>query len=353
MIKSWYSKAIVLKKRYLEESLPLIFYKTKFLASLYYFLFSPAFRREQKAVLTGKAKYFGELKINKSNYFLLVRNIHRIEKGLLMKPRRSKFAKDYISETIDSYIGVFSNGRNEVSQMIWFTDVLNEYFSCVEKDDQLLFQFARFEEFKKENQEDDLPNHRSVSKIPYFRNEELKPKISYEDFYLLNKFRRSVRWFLNKPVPRHLIDKAILVACQAPSACNRQPFEYIIIDNPKDVAKISKIPMGTSGYSHSIQTFIVVVGNLDAYFSERDRHVMYIDASLANMSFMLALETLGLGSVPINWPDIENRERLMEISLNLGSHQRPIMCIGVGYPDPNGMVAYSEKRDLNQIRKFF
>ena len=34
-------------------------------------------------------------------------------------------------------------------------------------------------------------------------------------------------------MPRDLIDKAISVAAMAPSACNRQPFYYHIIDEPK------------------------------------------------------------------------------------------------------------------------
>ncbi|MGH2624131.1 MAG: nitroreductase family protein, partial [Sphingobacterium sp.] len=83
-----------------------------------------------------------------------------------------------------------------------------------------------------------------------------------------------------------------------------------------------------------------------------DRHVIYIDASLASMSFMLALETMGLSSCAINWPDIETREQKMDKFLNLKAHQRALMCIGVGYPDPEGLVAYSEKRPLDQIRKY-
>ncbi len=111
-------------------------------------------------------------------------------------------------------------------------------------------------------------------------------------------------------------------------------------------------PMGTQGYSHSIRVLIVIVGNLDAYFDERDRHVIYIDASLATMSLMLALETLGLSSCSINWPDVEKLEQKMETFLELKKYQRPIMCLSVGYADPEGMVAYSEKRPLDQIRKY-
>jgi nitroreductase len=149
-----------------------------------------------------------------------------------------------------------------------------------------------------------------------------------------------------------LVDKAILAANQSPSACNRQPFEYYIIDNPELVSMAVKLPMGTAGYAHNIPMLIVAVGNLEAYKEERDRHLIYIDASLSNMSLMLSLETLGLSSCSINWPDIESRESQMDKFLKLNSHQRPVMCIGVGYPDPEGMVAFSEKKPLDKIRKY-
>jgi nitroreductase len=110
--------------------------------------------------------------------------------------------------------------------------------------------------------------------------------------------------------------------------------------------------MGVKGYVDGIPMMIVVVGNLDAYFHERDRHLIYIDGSLASMSFMLGLETLGLSSCPINWPDIDRLEKKMQKALKLEKYQRPIMCMAVGFPHPEGKVAYSEKRSLEYIRKY-
>jgi nitroreductase len=89
---------------------------------------------------------------------------------------------------------------------------------------------------------------------------------------------------------------------------------------------------------------VVLLGDLGCYPEERDRHVPYIDASLAAMQFMLALETLGLASCPINWPDIEGRERVMDRELALPRHLRPVMLIALGYPDPAGGVPFSAKK---------
>jgi len=326
---------------------PSYFISSPFWSSIYYLFFSSEFRRETHAVLSGRVKHLKDAKKAKSSFYTLIRNIHRIEKGLLMRPRREVFATEFIKETVDNFETLFEPLKCTIdSQMKWAYDVLSEYFKVTGSHIIVDRQRERFKNIIMAFTQD------GVTSIPYFRLEKNRPDITYDDFYKLTKFRRSVRWFLNKRVPHDLIDKAILAANQSPSACNRQPFEYRIIDDPELLNTVVNIPMGIKGYQNNVPAIVVVVGNLDAYFAEQDRHVIYVDASLANMSFMLALETLGLASCSINWPDIEALESRMEKALKLEKYQRPIMCMAVGFPDPEGMVAYSEKRDIDLLRKY-
>jgi nitroreductase len=109
--------------------------------------------------------------------------------------------------------------------------------------------------------------------------------------------------------------------------------------------------MGTAGYAHQIPALIVVIGDFSCFEHERDRHVPYIDGSLATMQLMLSLETLGLASCPINWPDIEHLERRMAARLHLEPFHRPIMLLALGYPDPTGGIAYSAKKTSEQIQR--
>ncbi|MEB8328229.1 nitroreductase family protein [Flavobacteriaceae bacterium KMM 6897] len=334
----------------LDRSLLWIWSKNTFLSSFYYFFISGKFRREHHSVLAGRAQHIRELKEEKAHFYTLVRNTHRIEKGLLMKPRRDVFALDFIEETVSHFLilGIIPHLSSE-PQIQWSYEVLKEYFEVTSNHPVIEEQRKRFLSasttlWDNTSGPEDL--------IPYQRDEKKKPDIPFEDFLALTRYRRSVRWFLNKPVPHDLIDKALMAARQSPSACNRQPFEYKIIDETELLAKVTDLPMGIKGYQHNIPMMIVVVGNLDAYFNERDRHLVYIDASLANMAFMLAIETLGLSSCPINWPDIESLEKGMEKVLNLKKFQRPIMCMAVGYPDPKGKVAYSEKKSIEKLRQY-
>jgi nitroreductase len=187
---------------------------------------------------------------------------------------------------------------------------------------------------------------------PYARDLDEPPPVAYDDLLALAYRRRSVRWFLPTAVPRELIDRAITVADLSPSACNRQPFEYRVFDDPELIARVAAIPKGTRGFAHGFPAFVVLVGRMRAFFSERDRHLIYIDGALGAMALMLALESLGLSSCPINWADDAEQERDMTRTLGLAPDERVVMCLALGYPDPEAMVPYSAKKPLDRIRRY-
>ncbi len=109
ILKRIYKKWLYFKS----VTFPEFFTSSRFLSSLYYLLFYPNFSREHQAVLTGKVNHLKELNINKANIFTLIRNTHRIEKGLLMRPRRDVFALNFIAETIEVFEKVWTKGKNE------------------------------------------------------------------------------------------------------------------------------------------------------------------------------------------------------------------------------------------------
>jgi nitroreductase len=219
-------------------------------------------------------------------------------------------------------------------------DVLAEYFAAVRDTPRIAAARAMLAGLGTGEQ---APGT-APSSVPGSRAHGVRSGVSYEDFLALCRQRRSVRWFAQRAVPREPVLKALVAAAQAPSACNRQPFLFRYIDCPEDAQRVAGIAMGTTGYARNIPALVVLLGDLGCYPEERDRHVPYIDASLAAMQFMLALETLGLASCPINWPDIEGRERVMDQELELPSYLRPVMLIALGYPDPEGGVPFSAKK---------
>lgn len=313
---------------------------------LHAIIFSPGFRREIISVYTGIHRHKVQ-KIGIGLKYKLRRNIHRLEKGLIMVPRRPVFALGYIGETISVYEKTILFLDDKDSELKWFNHVLDEFFSVTAKHPIIDKASEKYSKCKKE-----FSIKESRQSVPIERKNFAKSTIDYDAFFKLCRLRRSVRWYQDKKVPRELVDKAILSASQSPSACNRQPFKFRIFDDPSLVEKISSIPGGTVGFTHQFPMIIVIVGELDAYEYDRDRHLIYIDGSLAAMTFMLALETVGLSSCPINWSGVEEKEVLMDKALDLKATERPIMLISVGYAKDEGKIPFSHKKGLSEIRKY-
>lgn len=324
--------------------------RSPFLSAIYYSFFNFSFYREFQSVLSARVDYNKQVQGRIDSQVLLRRNIHKLEKGLIMKPRRSLFALGFIEETVNAFSNIahkyaLKDKSVEELGLFWARDVLNNYFSVVDRENEIISK--AYEKFRLNKLIEEKSN-----KVPFNRNFNKKQLVSYEALLALSSYRRSVRWFADKEVPRDLIDKAVEIAGNAPSACNRQPFKFYIYDDKQLVQEISRLPMGTAGYSHNIKGIIAIVGNLDAYYSERDRHVIYIDGGLASMGLIYALEVQGIASCCINWPDIGLRERKIAKLLKLRKSQRVIMLMAYGYEAEDSMVPYSQKRSIEELRIF-
>lgn len=77
--------------------------KSKFSSSLFYFFINGQFGREHQSVLHGRVAYHESLAVIKESSALLRRNIHRLEKGLIMEPRKPSFGEAYIGETVSIF----------------------------------------------------------------------------------------------------------------------------------------------------------------------------------------------------------------------------------------------------------
>ena len=322
-----------------------IFSVNGFLASLYFTMFSRRFYGEHHAVLKGRLQYFEDLEVAGRSSPMLRRNTHRIEKGLVMQPRRSVFGEGFIAETVDAYKQACARPDYSREELKWAGDVLEEYFSVVS--DTAIIAEAR-KAFRRDAGAED-----TKSSKPYTRSDCPAAEIPFDDLHQLFKRRRSVRWYLQDEVPQELICQAIEAAAQAPSACNRQPFRFITTTDPERASRIAECAGGTAGFSQQLPAIIVVVGDLSAYPLERDRHLIYIDASLASMQLMLAAETLGLSTCPINWPDVEVAEQRIRDLLDLPAHERVVMLIAIGYGDPEGGVPFSQKKQRDLLVEEF
>lgn len=322
------------------------------ISSLHYTLFSREFDREHQAVLAARARHIDDVYAGRGNLYMLRRNVHRIEKGLIMKPARPIFALGMIEETVRGFTDCLELTRlgrqQDIVSLQWSRQTLEEYFGRVTGHPIVARARTAFDRA--------LVCHAKLladdtARVPYQRAVAANlPTIEAMEAMALH--RRSVRWFEPRSVPRDVIDRAVKVAGFSPTACNRQPFRFEIFDTPEAVARVGAIPKGTPGWLHQIPCFIVIVGKFDAFRFERDRHIPYIDGCLASMSLIYALEAQGVSSCCVNFPDYAATEKRMATALNLPVWERAVMCIAIGYADPAERVPYSQKLPLDSLRRY-
>jgi nitroreductase len=316
-----------------------------YLAKLYYFFLDSSFNREMLSVLLGKKIHDLRNDNLESNQAFIRRSIHRIEKGLIVPNPKKDYALGYIYETCKllnvTYIDLDEKSKN------WALDVLDAYFKRADNTLDIIRKSKK--EFDNLKEQISLGIDTNTKSIPFAHKELKGNNIKFSDFLKLTERRHSVRYFEDKLVDKKLIENAVSAGLQSPSACNRQPFEVLILQNKDIISKAVELPMGVKTFKDEIKNLAIVIGDLSSYSEERDRHIIYIDGGLFVMSFILGLESQGLSSCVINWPDIENREKSFYEQFKIPKYKRGICFVAFGYAKNNGLIPFSEKKEASDI----
>lgn len=140
--------------------------------------------------------------------------------------------------------------------------------------------------------------------------------------------RRSVRDFVYQPVPQETIELMLKAAMHAPSARNRQPWQFFVITDREVLRRIPDVhPYATMAAEASLA---VVVCADETILPNPER--WGLDCSNATFSIQLAAHGLGLGAVWCGlYPDAERQHGIKNL-LNLPEDIQPFSLIPIGYP---------------------
>ena len=153
--------------------------------------------------------------------------------------------------------------------------------------------------------------------------------------------RRSIRKFKNEMVSNEIIKDLLECAMAAPSACNKQPWEFYVIKNSELLDDVKKIGRYTNFNSPCV---IVVCGNRERTFSKRENDFFIQDCSAAIENILLRATSLGLGTVWCGIMPMEVTYKKAIETLNLPDNIEPLGMIHVGYPD-------EEKEERTQYKE--
>ena len=147
----------------------------------------------------------------------------------------------------------------------------------------------------------------------------------YEDVLQFFMRRRSIRAYQNRPVESEKIEVLLKAAMLGPTACNMQPWEFIVVTDPE---LLSSMREGLLMGRYNAPCAIVVCGNVKLVRGSEQTWMQ--DCCAAMQNILLAATALGLGSI---WIGVVSPGPIKAVTetMNLPDYVKPMGIAYVGY----------------------
>ena len=149
--------------------------------------------------------------------------------------------------------------------------------------------------------------------------------------------RRSIRKFTSQPVEREKINACLEAARLAPSACNSQPWHYIVIDDPQVKEAFCKEvftgPYAMTKWAAAAPVIVAVISDRGNFTSRignffRNTEFFLVDQGISGEHFVLRAHDLGLGTCWIGWLNSDKAARFF----HLPKGKKVEHLFALGYP---------------------
>ena len=195
-------------------------------------------------------------------------------------------------------------------------------------------------------------------------------------FHEMMDQRRSVRFFSDRPVPRELIERAILTAGTAPSGAHRQPWRFVVVDDPALKHKIrvaaeqeeyesyhgrmaeewleALAPLGTDWHKPFLETapWLVVcfaeTFGVSAGGEKIKNYYVQESCGIACGFFIAAIHNMGL----VTLTHTPSPMRFLNDLLHRPKNERPYILFPVGYPAEDATVPDLDRKHLDEITQW-
>jgi nitroreductase len=157
-----------------------------------------------------------------------------------------------------------------------------------------------------------------------------------KDFLELASSRQSDRAYdKTRVVEREKLERILEAARLSPSACNAQPWRFVVVTDPELSVKVGKATagLGMNKFAKDAPVHILIVedsANISSLLGSKikDKHFPLIDIGIAAAHITLAAEAEGLGSCILGWFDEKELKKLLGIPFS----KRLLLDITIGYP---------------------
>ncbi len=157
--------------------------------------------------------------------------------------------------------------------------------------------------------------------------------------------RISSRNFKDSAIEKDIVMRILEAGRIAPSAKNRQPWRFIVIDNKVLKEKIEKAAYGQE-YVGNAGIIIAACSTNIEYDMPNGQQAYPIDISIAVSFMMIQAEHEGLGSCIVTTYDEADVKALLSVPYSM----RVVMLLLVGYTDDKLIVR--DRQSVNRISAF-
>jgi nitroreductase len=160
--------------------------------------------------------------------------------------------------------------------------------------------------------------------------------------------RRSVRKYEKQAISAEELTDLVRYAMYAPSAVNKQPWHFIIIDDRNVLNEIMKFHPHASMLSQAAAAILVCgdeeMAHTPAYWP--------VDCSAATQNLLLAAHGKGFGAVWLGIYPREERIEAMKKLMQLPAHIHPFSLISIGYTTEAPRIANRFKPERIHTNKW-
>ena len=148
--------------------------------------------------------------------------------------------------------------------------------------------------------------------------------------------RQSDRKYSDKPVENEKLERIVEAGRMAPSACNAQPWKFIVVTDQKLVLKVAEAAsaklIGMNSFVAQAPVILVIVREKPNMSSKvgatiKNKDYSLIDIGIATENICLQAKAEGIGSCIIGWFDERQIRKLLEIPKS----KRVELIITLGY----------------------
>ena len=204
--------------------------------------------------------------------------------------------------------------------------------------------------------------------------EEMRQRL--QDFYADMQRRRTVREFSDRPVPKDIIETALMAASTAPSGANLQPWHFVVVSQPEAKKKIREAaeveerefyehraseewlaalaPLGTDDQKPFLETAPYLIAVFLQKFGElpdgrKVKHYYPVESTgLATGILITALHQAGLATLT----HTPSPMKFLNEILGRPKSERPFLLLVVGYPADDARVPDIKRKSLDEFVSF-